>query len=232
MPPMQIPPGTTYGSWTVLREVDRHKSNRRFECQCTGCGSTTVKWLSNLLQGKTSCLTCRPWSDVNRAGREAIIAQRKALSLQSEEGRICLICNEWKPWSKFTNDKRRSSGKASNCIDCGNWRSMRLYFGITKAEWQSLHQDQGGLCALCNHPEGKNSRLSVDHDHSCCGPKRACKNCIRGLLCDLCNRMLGFAEQREAVRSRFADYLVRRPFQSVPAGSAGPVLEDVAEQSD
>ncbi|MFI1684687.1 endonuclease domain-containing protein [Streptomyces sp. NPDC020794] len=142
---------------------------------------------------------------------------------------MCHICGEWKAWAKFPNDKRRANGKGSNCYDCNNWRLTKLYFGIGKEEWRQLHDAQGGVCALCGEEEKRDARLSIDHDHSCCGPNRACRGCIRGLLCDLCNRMLGHAEQRAAVRARFLDYLVRRPFSSVSAGLAEPVLEDVAE---
>jgi hypothetical protein len=186
-----------------------------------------VKWLSNLMQGKTSCLTCRPWSEVNQAGRAAIIAQRKALALETEEGRVCHTCGEWKRWERFANDKRRASGKSSNCYDCGRWRTLETIFGITKSDFLDLLHKQGGVCGLCGEDEQKNTRLSVDHDHSCCGRNRGCKQCIRGLLCDICNRLLGQVERKPRVAARFADYLEQRPFASVAALGADALLEDV-----
>jgi hypothetical protein len=216
---MQVPPGTTYGAWVVIREVERAKTNRRLECRCAGCGTVTVKWLSNLLQGKTSCLTCRPWSEVNLAGRNAVIAARRERSQESDAGRICLTCGQWKPWSAFSSDTRRTRGKTSNCMECGNWRSIKATYGITRAEWDWLHERQRGCCALCGENGGK--RLSVDHDHSCCGRGKACKLCIRGLLCDICNRsIVGHVENRPLLRARFADYLDNRPFSTAAVQTA------------
>jgi hypothetical protein len=224
-----IAPGTNFGPWEVIREVERHKYNRRFECRCTGCGTVKVRWLSNLEQGKVGCLICTPLSTLNRPGLQAIVAERRARAQFTDEGRICHTCGAWKPWKCFGRDLRKENGKASNCFECNNWRTVRLYFGITKDEYFWLHTRQSGVCALCGQPEEERSaRLSIDHDHSCCGKDRACKKCIRGLLCNCCNRMLGYVEKREANRLRFTDYLAQRPFMSV-AGDAEPVLKDVVD---
>lgn len=210
-PPRAVPPGTTFASLVVVREVERSGYNRRFECRCTGCGTVGVKWLSNLLQGKTSCLICIPMAERNLASRAMIIATRQAASQESDDGRICLTCGEWKPWAKFSGDPRRARGKTSNCIDCGRWRMIKALYGLTPAEWEWLRESQQDRCALC----GQNGtiRLAIDHDHSCCGRKRACKKCIRGMLCAVCNRMLGHIEAKPALAARFSDYLERRPFQ-------------------
>src|SRR5438034_5511321 len=130
-PPRAIPSGTTFASLVVIREVERSGYNRRFECRCTGCGTVGIKWLSNLLQGKTSCLTCVPMAKRNLAGREAIIAARRAVSQETDDGRICLTCGEWKPWSKFSDDPRRARGKSSNCIDCAYWRTIKAIYGLS-----------------------------------------------------------------------------------------------------
>jgi hypothetical protein len=207
---MQIPSGMIYGTWEVVREVDRVKANRRFECRCARCGTITVKWVSNLLQGKTTCLTCTPRSQINRAGREAVIAARRARSQESDDGRICLTCQTWKSWANFTRDPRRARGKASNCLECAHWRTIRAIYGLTRDEWNWLRQRQDNRCALC--AETGVARLAVDHDHSCCPAGRACKKCIRGMLCGTCNRMLGHIDAKPALRARFADYLDGRPF--------------------
>lgn len=104
------------------------------------------------------------------------------------------------------------------------WYLQRKY-GITLEQYDWLAEQQGQVCALCGQPEVQRRRqdrhgivrvvdyLGVDHDHSCERhvPDKACVWCIRGLLCDDCNRLLGFAESKPAVAARFVDYLVLRP---------------------
>lgn len=106
------------------------------------------------------------------------------------------------------------------------WSSYLLRkYGITPEQYAQLSERQGHKCALCLQPETQRrrtdrhgvvrvvDRLGVDHDHSCEYhlPTRACVRCIRGLLCDDCNRLLGFAEAKPAVAVRFSDYLGLRP---------------------
>jgi hypothetical protein len=200
--------GERFGELVVVREVGRVKNNRRFECQCD-CGTVTVKYLANLIQGKSRSCGCN-WADRTVKGRAAILAARRERSQEDEFGRICLTCGERKTWDKFSYDSKKENGKSSNCLECSSWRSVKAMWGITKVEWHWLSERQGNVCAICY--EVDNRRLSVDHDHNCCGGTRGCKKCIRGLLCSLCNRMIGLAEGREAARARFVDYLERRPF--------------------
>lgn len=99
-------------------------------------------------------------------------------------------------------------------------------YGITPEQYDQLSEQQEHKCALCLQPEVQRRRedrhgivrvvdlLSIDHDHSCerHSPKKACVQCIRGLLCDDCNRLIGFAEAKPVVAARFSDYLALRPF--------------------
>jgi hypothetical protein len=224
---MRFPPGTTFGDLTVIREVERVGYNRRFECRCAGCGTVGVRWLSNLLQGKTNCLICVPMRERNRAGRAAVIAGRRARSRESDDGRVCLTCGEWKPWERFSADPRRTRGKASNCIDCAYWRTIKTLYGISRTEWEWLRDAQHGVCALCAEPGAK--RLAIDHDHACCGRERACKKCIRGMLCSVCNRLLGHVVVKPALAARFSDYLERRPFSATSRQETSPMRVEFYE---
>lgn len=104
-------------------------------------------------------------------------------------------------------------------------RSLYLQYtcGITLSQYEWLADQQGQKCALCMEPESVRRQditgrgrdcLGVDHDHGCQQHpvRRMCVHCIRGLLCDGCNRLLGFAEGKAAVAVRFSDYLGQRPF--------------------
>jgi Recombination endonuclease VII len=212
--PEYIEPGTQFGYFTVIEEAPRRQTaaaNLRYmRCRCI-CGEEREIFLGNLKARKTvSCGCAHSWGET---GRAIALAQRRAISEESDEGRICLTCNTWKPWDRFSNDQRRARGKASNCMQCGAWRVVKATYGITRDEWGCLLADQRGGCALCQEPDVVDGRkLSIDHDHACCGRVRACKKCIRGLLCSTCNRLLGHVEARPRLADRFADYLKQRPF--------------------
>ena len=226
---MEVAPGTAFGTWVVIREVERGTGhNRRFLCRCEACGLEQVKFLSNLKQGK-GCKCMLDYAAMSRPGREASVAARLAASQASEDGRICLTCNEWKPWAEFYEDPTTAYGRQSNCAACAAVRRTLKVFGLTQAEGNWLTELQSDLCALCGAPEPINKRLSVDHDHTCCGPHAGCKNCIRGLLCSICNRLLGHVETKPELVPRFADYLACRPFLSAAfARYTEPAGEDIA----
>lgn len=92
---------------------------------------------------------------------------------------------------------------------------IKTKFGLTLDQFDALVLAQGGLCAICKRPETAQQRgillpLSIDHDRRCCPGDRSCGQCIRGLLCLRCNRMLGEAQDSiETMRAGIA-YLESR----------------------
>jgi len=61
-------------------------------------------------------------------------------------------------------------------------------YGITSVEYDAMLARQGGVCAVCGTAQ-TDRRLAVDHDHV--------TGRVRGLLCNACNRGLGyFADDR------------------------------------
>lgn len=69
-------------------------------------------------------------------------------------------------------------------------------YKMTLEQYDSLLEDQGGVCAICGTPP-IGLRLSVDHDHSCCPSRTSCGDCIRGLICQRCNATLGYVESNK-----------------------------------
>lgn len=154
------------------------------------------------------------------------------------QGRECSICHAYKPWDEFSpSTPRQPGGHASRCRGCSRVlrttryadkntpedarrRHLLCHFGITSEQFSWLLDQQGGKCALCLEPEtkiqlktGLLQLLGIDHNHACVYhvPRTGCVHCIRGLLCDHCNLLIGKAEQRAVVAMRFADYLSARP---------------------
>lgn len=93
-----------------------------------------------------------------------------------------------------------------------------MRYGITQKQYDWLLEQQGDKCFLCgegetliHHSTGKLRALSVDHDHRCCPDKKACGECVRGLLCYNCNRFMGRVDNSPLLSTRFRDYQDRRP---------------------
>ena len=88
-------------------------------------------------------------------------------------------------------------------------------FGFTPESYEAMVETQGRVCAACGQPEstmdsrGKLMRLSIDHDHTCCPGQGSCGKCVRGLLCNLCNRGLGLLGDSEERLEALLSYMRR-----------------------
>lgn len=70
---------------------------------------------------------------------------------------------------------------------------------MTEAEHEAMLVFQGGRCAICRRPPDPGQRLDVDHDHETL--------VVRGLLCRLCNRMVGCARDDADTLAAAAAYV-------------------------
>lgn len=80
-------------------------------------------------------------------------------------------------------------------------------FGLTIEEFNALADAQGGVCAICGGPPQKNKSLAVDHCHE--------TGIVRGLLCQKCNRAIGWLGDSLPALERATDYL-RCAYQEEP----------------
>jgi ribosomal protein S14 len=91
-------------------------------------------------------------------------------------------------------------------------RVLMWSHGLTRKELDEISTAQKHKCLICGKPEtlvrkGQLCRLSIDHDHKCCGKNKSCKFCRRGLLCHDCNTGLGkFNDDPQLLRAA-ADYI-------------------------
>lgn len=73
-------------------------------------------------------------------------------------------------------------------------RSMKNRHNMTVEQYESLLKIQNNAC-ICGRMFGTtwSEVPRIDHNHGCC-PKaqKSCGKCTRGLLCNRCNRVLGF----------------------------------------
>ena len=148
--------------------------------------------------------------------------------------RQCYQCGQYKELSEFSISK--SKGKIyyrPGCKPCVNDRSkkyqkdnytkvqlskrntaLKYTYGITLDQYNEMLADQNERCAICqrHYLEAATKRylsLAVDHDRRCCGPQKACKKCIRQLLCTRCNRALGMFGDDIFILQAAIKYLTR-----------------------
>lgn len=100
-------------------------------------------------------------------------------------------------------------------------RRLATVYGITAEFYRLLLAFQGGACAICARATGKTRRLAVDHDHQQAikdghDEDKGCPQCVRGLLCGTCNKVLGHFRDDPQAFVRGWKYLQHWPAKRVP----------------
>lgn len=103
----------------------------------------------------------------------------------------------------WRDEKKRRKGAAHE-------RRVRDVYGLPPGTYDILYRFQGGKCAGCQRATGRTKKLAVDHDHA--------TGRVRGLLCSVCNRLLGHFRDDPDTFLRLAAYL-----KSPPAAQLGLV---------
>ena len=72
---------------------------------------------------------------------------------------------------------------------------------MTLEDYDALYEKQSGECAICgtDTPGGPGERFRVDHNHD--------TGEVRGLLCNSCNRGLGYFKDSPTFLSKASTYL-------------------------
>lgn len=99
----------------------------------------------------------------------------------------------------------RSYGRYGRCKTCydfgttlvGKERHLFYIYGITLDQFEKLKQHQHYTCAICENTPDK---WVVDHDHA--------TGEVRSLLCDSCNKGLGFFKDNVSVMEQAINYVL------------------------
>lgn len=94
---------------------------------------------------------------------------------------------------KLNNDWRKASKKYYDSTPNVN-RTLRNY-NLSKEEYNNLIEFQEYRCAIC----GSSDKLVIDHNHE--------SGIVRGLLCNYCNLMLGYAKDNPDTLRLAIEYL-------------------------
>jgi len=68
------------------------------------------------------------------------------------------------------------------------YKNIKAYYKLTKEQYDEMAK---GGCYIC----GSKDYLNVDHDHACCSGSKSCGKCVRGIVCQSCNILLGRLEK-------------------------------------
>ena len=118
--------------------------------------------------------------------------------------KTCIKCGIEKPSSEFELGRNackecRKEYHKTNQV-ARRWKYQNKY-GITLEDYDEMLNQQNGCCAICgsNDPGGPGKRFVVDHNHQ--------TKEVRGLLCNSCNRALGYFQDSPSILSKALNYL-------------------------
>lgn len=115
------------------------------------------------------------------------------------------ICRECRNQVCSSCGTQLESPRAGACNDCK--RAQR--HGLAPGSLNLLLQTQLGRCGICQTEDPGSRGWVIDHDHSCCSSDRSCGQCVRGILCNMCNTALGMMGDDVRGVKRALDYLSR-----------------------
>lgn len=123
---------------------------------------------------------------------------KKAWCADCRELKTCPMCLKTMPRATHFRQLKNKPNMAY-CFDCqreyNREHKYKNLYQLTVPEYEAMSIKQGAKCYLC----GKQSKLVIDHSHL--------TGKVRHLLCDLCNRGLGYFKDNPAVLRAAADYV-------------------------
>lgn len=146
-------------------------------------------------QGGCRCEPCRAAERVYNQERRARLPHVAVLELERSrrfsQGKPGQRQASVTAWRERNPEKVRGFNRAT----AERFKLKR--YGMSQEQYQSMHDAQGGLCAICGGPDTR--RLSIDHDHE--------SGDLRGLLCRKCNLGIGCFEDNPEKLQRAIGYL-------------------------
>lgn len=199
--------------------LDIHKAHRA-ELRAANPGMSIRE--IRLEELKDACRNGHPWTEQSTILRPTGSKGCRICAVQSSRRHAatlnypvsvseqqCASCSRTLPASAFTTQKTRKTGLNRECRTCVSQKGQERRFGVPSGTYARQLADQDGCCAICGvteelYRQACGRRFAFDHDHDCCD---GCVDCVRGLLCTLCNTALGGFKDDPSILERAAVYL-------------------------
>lgn len=116
--------------------------------------------------------------------------------------------------------KKRRREKASFL----KMQSVQKMYGLDRPALTNLLTQQNYACPCGVHfgleifPAGRRRPWAIDHDHTCCSGQKSCGKCVRGILCNRCNQVLGMLDEDPRLLPEFL-ILYLNKYKSVGAAA-------------
>lgn len=131
--------------------------------------------------------------------------------------KTCSRCKETKVLALFNKHPHAKGRRRPECAECtksyhrkrrrtrsadeDRKHALKKNYGISLADYQSMHEAQDGKCAICGASSDKLNRfMAVDHCHK--------TGKLRSLLCSGCNTGLGFFKDSPALLTAAIQYIL------------------------
>lgn len=186
--------GKRYDRLIVVSIAGKDSKGRiNWLCACD-CGNEVIASAYHIKNGDRVSCGCKNLERLKQPG--ANVRHTEKVELRRTHPRECSKCKKVKSPHEFQDVIR------NNCRTCvldsqRRWRksqhdfTMWRKYGLKWADYQAMHDEQGGVCAICHKPSPINNvhrRLAIDHDDT---KKKGEEGFVRGLLCHLCNTGIG-----------------------------------------
>jgi len=182
--------GKTFSFLTAVDFIGLDKNkNSQWKCKCV-CGEGIIARGGYLVAGRVKSCGCK-----NR--------DSKYLATEIK----CVDCGQLKNVNEFSINFKTKKGQVTRknfCLVCDRKRQrksrlMRI-FNLAIEDYDLMFKTQNGQCAICKKPLKK---AQIDHKHF--------NGLIRGLLCWLCNKILGLSRDNPKLLRDAAIYLEHPP---------------------
>jgi hypothetical protein len=179
---MEIKKCTTCKSDKPLSEYRKDKSRTSgYSPSCNDCNKEAQRrwYQNNKAKAKTKAKVRYA------ANKDAINKKRK----EKHSANPDVIRKQKRDHYRNNKDKHREYA----------WRAAGMK-DMTVARYDKMLDEQDGCCAICKtHHSELSRKLSVDHDHV--------TGVVRSLLCDNCNRAIGYLKESVTIMQSAINYL-------------------------